>query len=94
VWARNEFTGEEGFKPVVRLFRNTADSVVLLTYQREAGSSRLVYFDTRFERDIDLDANGSSTDMEIIDGGMGECERRVSVVLSRRPRRLPGPRRT
>jgi hypothetical protein len=40
VWARNEFTGEEGFKPVVRLFRNTADAVVHLTYRREAGTSR------------------------------------------------------
>lgn len=32
--------------------------------------SRRVYFDTRFELDVDLDANSSSTDMELIDGGM------------------------
>jgi RHS repeat-associated protein len=40
VWARNEFTGEEGFKPVVRLFRNTADTVVHLSYRRDPGSAR------------------------------------------------------
>ena len=32
VWSRNEQTGEEGFKPVVRLFRNQADTLVHLTY--------------------------------------------------------------
>jgi hypothetical protein len=40
VWARDEFTGEEGFKPVVRLFRNTADTVVHLSYRRDPGSAR------------------------------------------------------
>jgi len=39
VWARNEFTGEAGFKPVVHLFRNTADRLVHLSYRREAGSA-------------------------------------------------------
>ena len=37
VWARNEHTGEEGFKPVVQLFRNQADTLVHLTYTSGAG---------------------------------------------------------
>jgi hypothetical protein len=40
VWARDEFTGEVGFKPVVRLFRNTADRLVHLSYRRDPGSAR------------------------------------------------------
>jgi hypothetical protein len=40
VWARCEFTGEEGFKPVVRLFRNAADRLVHLSYRRDPGSAR------------------------------------------------------
>jgi hypothetical protein len=40
VWARCEFTGEEGFKPVVHLFRNSADRLVHLSYRRDPGSAR------------------------------------------------------
>lgn len=32
VWARCDVTGEEGFKPVVTLFRNDTDSLVHVTY--------------------------------------------------------------
>ncbi|MBZ0136445.1 MAG: HINT domain-containing protein [Planctomycetes bacterium] len=38
VWARNESTGEEGFKPVVRLFHKSADTLVHLSYRREPGA--------------------------------------------------------
>lgn len=31
VWSRDEHTGEEGFKPVVRTFVNTIDTLVHLT---------------------------------------------------------------
>jgi len=37
VWARNEFTGQEGFKPVVTLFQNTTETLVHLTYTSGAG---------------------------------------------------------
>jgi hypothetical protein len=40
VSARNEFTGEEGFKPVVHLFRNPADRLVHLSYRRDPGCAR------------------------------------------------------
>jgi hypothetical protein len=40
VWARCEFTGEEGFKPVLHLFRNSADRLVHLSYRRDPGSAR------------------------------------------------------
>jgi hypothetical protein len=40
VWACNELTGEEGFKPVVHLFRNSADRLVHLSYRRDPGSAR------------------------------------------------------
>ena len=36
VWSRNEETGEEGFKPVVQLFRSEADTLVHLTYTTSA----------------------------------------------------------
>jgi hypothetical protein len=32
VWARDEQTGEEGYKPVVQVFENTTDTLVHLTY--------------------------------------------------------------
>ena len=32
VWSRNEETGEEGFKPVVQVFRNEADTLAQVTY--------------------------------------------------------------
>ncbi|MBK8208243.1 MAG: hypothetical protein IPK87_15810 [Planctomycetes bacterium] len=32
MWSRNEHTGEEGYKPVVTLFRNTSNTLVHLTY--------------------------------------------------------------
>lgn len=31
VWSRDEHTGQESFKPVVHLFRNTSDTLVHLT---------------------------------------------------------------
>ncbi|MCC6149421.1 MAG: DNA/RNA non-specific endonuclease [Planctomycetes bacterium] len=39
VWSRNEVTGEEGFKPVVRLFVNQTTSLVHLSYRRETRSA-------------------------------------------------------
>ncbi|MCC7509156.1 MAG: hypothetical protein IT464_07250 [Planctomycetes bacterium] len=38
VWARNEFTGQEGFKPVVQLFRNTSATLVHVTYTTSASA--------------------------------------------------------
>jgi hypothetical protein len=39
VWSRNERTGEEGFKPVTRLYRNEADTLVHLSYTtKETGA--------------------------------------------------------
>ncbi|MBK8208244.1 MAG: hypothetical protein IPK87_15815 [Planctomycetes bacterium] len=37
VWSRNEHTGEQGYKPVVTLSRNTTDTLVHLTYTSSAG---------------------------------------------------------
>jgi hypothetical protein len=39
VWSRNERTGEEGFKPVTKLYRNQTTTLVHLSYKREAGSA-------------------------------------------------------
>ncbi|MDC1142119.1 polymorphic toxin-type HINT domain-containing protein [Planctomycetota bacterium] len=42
VWARDEATGEEGFKEVVQLFRNETDRLVHVSYETSSGSETLV----------------------------------------------------
>ena len=37
VWSRNDETGEEGYKPVVHLFRNTTEELAHLTYTSGTG---------------------------------------------------------
>ena|GEM_PF-2979019 len=37
VWSRNEFTGEEGFKEVVQVFRNETNELAHLTYTSSTG---------------------------------------------------------
>ena len=37
VWSRNEFTGEEGFKEVVQVFRNEASTLAHVTYTSSTG---------------------------------------------------------